>query len=166
MIISFKKTLRKNLRLVLFILLIFIIASASIYSNQVKKIKNQKSNELINNVYFKKTLNYLFNNLKPKYKKYHHKVSSGETFDKILKLYLIDNKEINEIKKNLSQKVNLNKLNTKQSIILNIDLTNNTIKEFIFQINNKEKIYLKRNDKDAKFNQEIISIKWKIKRIS
>ena len=69
MIISFKKTLRKNLRLVLFILLIFIIASASIYSNQVKKIKNQKSNELINNVYFKKTLNYLFNNLKPKYKK-------------------------------------------------------------------------------------------------
>ena len=159
MIISFKKTLRKNLRLVLFILLIFIIASASIYSNQVKKIKNQKSNELINNVYFKKTLNYLFNNLKPKYKKYHHKVSSGETFDKILKLYLIDNKEINEIKKNLSQKVNLNKLNTKQSIILNIDLTNNTIKEFIFQINNKEKIYLKRNDKDAKFNQEIISIK-------
>jgi murein DD-endopeptidase MepM/ murein hydrolase activator NlpD len=159
MIISFKKTLRKNLRLVLFILLIFIIASASIYSNQVKKIKNQKSNEFVNNVYFKKTLNYLFNNLKPKYKKYHHKVSSGETFDKILKLYLIDNKEINEIKKNLSQKVNLNKLNTKQSIILNIDLTNNTIKEFIFQINNKEKIYLKRNDKDAKFNQEIISIK-------
>ena len=159
MIISFKKNLRKNSRLVLFILLIFITASASIYSTHFKKVKNQKSTEFVNNIYFKKTLNHLFNNLKPKYKKYHHKISSGETFDKILKLYLIDKKEINEIKKNLSQKINLNKLNTKQSIILNIDLTNNTIKEFIFQISNKEKIYLKRNNEDAKFNQEIISIK-------
>ena len=51
----------------------------------------------------KKHLNHIFNNLEPKFKKIEHKISEGETFDKILKNYSINKKEINEIKKNFKK---------------------------------------------------------------
>ena len=50
-----------------------------------KKLIKIKYNNFINNIYFKKTLNEIVNNLEPRYKKYNHKIKSGETFDKILK---------------------------------------------------------------------------------
>jgi murein DD-endopeptidase MepM/ murein hydrolase activator NlpD len=55
--------------------------------------------------------------------------------------------------------VDLNKLNTKQSITFILDQTNNRIKEFTFQISNTEKVNLKRNVEDEKFEQKIISVK-------
>ena len=116
-------------------------------------------NELFNNVYLKKTLNEIINNLEPRFKKYNHKIKSGETFDKILKKYSINKKEILEIKESLIKKVNINKLNTNQKIEIILDQTNNKIKEFVFQISNKEKIYLSRDDRDVKFNEKIIIIK-------
>ena len=38
---------------------------------------------------FKKLLTIFFNNLTPRYKEIEHKVSNGETFDKILESYSI-----------------------------------------------------------------------------
>ncbi|MFL2853975.1 MAG: peptidoglycan DD-metalloendopeptidase family protein [Candidatus Pelagibacter sp.] len=107
----------------------------------------------------KKTLNEIINNLEPRYKKYNHKIKSGETFDKILKEYSINKKEIIEIKESLLKKVNINKLNTNQKIQIVIDQTNNKIKEFIFQISNTEKIYLSRDNVGTKFNQKILTLK-------
>ena len=132
---------------------------STIFFNHKKDIKNQNFENLVDNIYLKKTLNYLINNLEPKYKKISHKVKSGETFDKILDDYSIDKKEIILIKKNLIKKFNINNLNTKQSIEFKIDQTNNKIKEFVFQISNTEKIYLKRNIDDDNFDREIVSIK-------
>ena len=63
------------------------------------------------------------------------------------------------IKKNkLSKKINLNKLNTNQKIYITIDQSENKIKNFIFQISNKEKIQLSKN-KDDYFNQKVILTK-------
>ncbi len=119
---------------------------------------NENFNNLINNIYLKKSLNHIFNNLEPKYKRVNHKVQSGETFDKILKFYLIKDEEISKIKKNLSKKVDLNKLNTKQVISFSLDQSNNQIKEFIFQVSNTEKIFLKK-DINNLFNQETVVLK-------
>ena len=85
-------------------------------------------------------------------------MQSGETFDKILKFYLIEDGEISKIKKNLSKKVDLNKLNTKQVISFSLDQSNNQIKEFIFQVSNTEKIFLKK-DINNLFNQETVVLK-------
>ena len=126
--------------------------------NYKKNIDNQNFNNLINNIYLKKTLNHIFNNLEPKYKRIIHKIKSGETFDKILKIYSIENKEILQIKKHLSKEINLNKLSTKQIIKFTIDQSDNKIKEFIFQVSNTEKIYLKKNINNL-FNQETIILK-------
>ena len=76
-----------------------------------------------------------------------------------MEAYPVDKEEVKAVKESLSKKININKLNTNQKIQISLDQTNNTIKEFIFQISNTEKIYLSRKDQNAKFNQEIITLK-------
>ena len=74
----------KNLNilgLIFFIISTIVITS---YLNYQKKLDNQIYNNFINNIYFKKTLNEIINNLEPRYKIYNHKIKSGETFNKIL----------------------------------------------------------------------------------
>ena len=155
-----KKILGFKIRKILglFFLLFFTIAVA-LYINHQKNLNLIKYNNLLNNIYLKKTISEIINNLEPRFKKYNHKIKPGETFDKILKKYSINKKEIIEIKENLFKKVNINKLNTNQKIQIIVDQTNNRIKEFIFQISNTEKIYLSRVNGKTKFNQKIVTLK-------
>ena len=148
-----------NSRIILLILLIILTASIVIFSSNQKKIKNSKYDNFINNTYLKKTLKEIVNNLEPKYKKYNHKIKSGETFDKILKNYLIDNEQIKVIKEKLTKKTDINKLNTNQKIQITIDQTNNSIKEFIFQISSTEKIILSKNNEISEFNEKVLVLK-------
>ena len=147
---------KKEILTLTFLLIITAIFTISFNYTQKKIINNY--NNLINNVYFKKTTKHFLDKFEPKYKKIRHQIVEGETFDNILKNYFIDKKEIQKLKKKLSEKINLNKLNTDQKIYLTIDQANNQIKSFIFQISNKDKIYLTRNEKDG-YSQEIISTK-------
>jgi len=158
-----KSKLKKETEIVALSLLILItIISTTYYNfNKQKIYKNYKN--LIENIYLKKTLDHLFDNLEPKFKKINHPVSTGETFDNILKSYSVDKDEIKEIKKNLSKKINLNKLNTEQKIKFTIDQSNNLVKEFIFQISNTEKIYLSRDTDTDGFSQKILLTKLKKK---
>ena len=159
MLNKLKITIKKNTELVaLFILIIITVISTTYYNFSKTKIYNNYKST-INNVYLKKTLNHIFNSLEPKFKKIEHKINPGETFDNILQEYSISKKEIENIKKKLSKKVNLNKLNTNQKIILTLDQSKNLIKEFIFQISNTEKIYLTRDLKTDELNQKIIVTK-------
>ena len=159
MINKFKNSFLKNLHISGLIILTIITIIISTYFNYQKKLDTQKYNNFINNIYFKKTLKEIINNLEPKYKTYNHNIKSGETFDKILESYSINKEEIIAIKKNLSKKININRLNTNQKIQINLDQTNNKIKNFIFQISNTEKIFLSRKNQEKKFNQEIITLK-------
>ena len=159
MIKKFKTSLLKNLNILGLIFLGITTILITSYLSYQKKLDNQKYNNFVNNIYFKKTLNEIINNLDSRYKTYIHKIKSGETFDKILEAYSIDKEEIIAVKDNLSKKINVNKLNTNQKIQISLDQTNNKIKEFIFKISNTKKIYLSRNDENTKFNQEILTIK-------
>ena len=161
MLYQIKKKIKKNTEiLALSLLIIITIISTSYYNQSKKKIQNNYKNT-INNIYFKKTINHLFNNLEPKFKKIEHKILPGETFDNILSSYFINDDEINEIKNKLSKKVNLNKLNLNQKIKFTLDQSENMIREFIFQISNTEKIYLIRNTKSEEFKQKSIVTKLK-----
>ena len=153
--------LKRNTEIVaLSFLIIITIITTTYYNNNKKKIYSNYKN-IINNVYLKKTINHLFDNLEPRFKIINHKISSGETFDNILRLYLVKDSEIVEIKKQLSNKINLNKLNTEHKIKFTLDQSNNLIKDFTFQISNKEKIYLKRDTNNNQFNQKILVTKLK-----
>ena len=154
-----KNKIRKNIQIFGLIFLIALTIVSTSYFNFKKKNNIQAHNNFIDNVYFKKTLSHLVDNLEPKYKKIKHKIKSGETFDKILESYSIEKSEILKIKNSLKDKVNLNKLNTKQIIQFNLDKTNNKISEFEYQTSNNQKIFLKRNIESDKFKEEILSIK-------
>ena len=159
MLKKIKSSLLNNLNIFGLILLIIFTIIITILSNNQKKFNKNQNNNIVENIYFKKTLNEIINNLEPRYKKYNHKINSGETFDKILDKYSINKDEINAIKESLSKKVNINKLNTNQKIQIILDKTNNKIKEFVFQISNTEKIYLSKNSEDSEFDEKILSIK-------
>ena len=102
MIFNFKKIeklLKKKIEILFLLLLVTIsIVSMSFYNNNKKLINNNYKNT-VNNIYFKKTIDHIFNNLTPRYKSISHKISSGETFDKILKSYSITSDEILRFKK-------------------------------------------------------------------
>ena len=154
-----KNKIRKNIQIFGLIFLIAITVVSTSYFNFKKNNNIQAYNNFIDNVYFKKTLSHLVDNLEAKYKKIKHKIKSGETFDKILESYSIEKSEILKIKNSLKDKVNLNKLNTKQIIQFNLDKTSNKISEFVYQTSNTQKIFLKRNIESDKFKEEILSIK-------
>ena len=157
-----KKIIRiffKNVEISLLVCFILIIIIASTIFNYHKNTNDQKYSHFVSNIYLKKTLDELINNLEPRFKKYDHKVKSGETFNNILENYSVKIEEINIIKKNLLEKVNINKLNTNQKIQITIDQTNDKVKEFIFQISNTEKIYLIRDNSNKEFSQEILTLK-------
>ena len=159
MIKNFKNKINKNSEIFGLIILIFITAISTSYFNYKKNLNSQTYNNFIDNIYLKKTLSHIVNNLDPKYKKIKHKIKSGETFDKILEDYEIEKSEIIKIKNSLKNQINLDKLNTKQIIQFTIDKTKNKIDNFTYQISNTQKIYLKRNDLNDSFNNEILSIK-------
>ena len=139
--------------------LIIITTVLTLYYNYTKKKVNDDYKQIIENLYFKKTINHFFNKLEPRFKKVTHNVKIGETFDSILENYLIDKEEVRILRNKLSKKVNLNKLKTNQKIYLTIDQSKNTIKEFIFQISNKERIILTQDLENKIFNQRVILTK-------
>ena len=151
------KLVKKNTEIfLLFLLLIFTIFSTTIYNNN-KLETNENYKELINNIYFQKSLKQIFNNLKPRYKSIDHKISSGETFDKILNNYSIPSKEILSIKENLNSDFNLSNLKTNLDIKFTIDQSNNKkITSFLFPVSRTEKILLTRNIDTDKFDKKKI----------
>ncbi len=160
---KFKKKIKNNSEIIaLFFLILITVISTSYYNFNKKKIYNNYKST-IHNVYFKKTINHIFNNLEPKFKSITHNISPGETFDDILEQYSITKDEIKKIKNEISKKVNINKLKTNQRIRVQVDQSSNLIKEFVFQLSNTEKIYLSRVSNSDKFNQRILVTKLKKK---
>ena len=151
-----KIKLKKNAEVVALAALIIVTVISTSFYNYNKKIIYNNYKNTINNVYFKKTISHLFKNLEPKFKEINHKISNGETFDNILKQYSINEKEISNLKKKLSKKININQLKTDQQIQLVLDQKNNLVKEFIFKISSTEKIYLTRDLETNDFNQKIL----------
>ena len=156
---KFNVFLKKNLEL---IFLICTTLSVIILVQIFNYTKNNKINhffDVLNNIYFEKTLNIIIDNLDPKYIDIEHKILYGENFNNILEKYDIPNNEINIVKKIISKKSNLNKLKTDQVIKFTIDLgSSNKIIKFIFPISRTKKIQLVRSLDDDKFKyKEIVT---------
>jgi len=151
------KLIKKNIEItLLFLLLATSIAATKIYNNK-KLLINENYKDVINNIYFQKSVKQIFNNLTPRYENIDHKISSGETFDKILNNYSIPGEEILLIKKNLNIDYNINNLKTNLDIKFTIDQSKNKkITSFLFPISRTEKIQLTRNLDTDVFGKKII----------
>ena len=137
---------KKNIEVAFFLLLLAITVISTTFYNNQKILVNENYKDVINNIYFQKSINQIFDNLTPRYKNINHKISKGETFDKILNKYSVPNNEIIKIKKNLSSSYNLNNLKTNLDIKFIIDQSSNKkVTSFIFPVSRTEKIQLTRN---------------------
>ena len=159
MIKKIKIKIKKNLEIFSLILVLLITVIFTSYYNYNKQKIINSYGDLLENVYFKKSINHLFNNLEPRFKKIEHVVNVGETFDRIMEQYSVNQFEIKQIKKELSKKIDINRLKLNQKFHFTVDQTSYLVKEFIFQVSKTEKIYLTRNNFDDKFNQKIVVTK-------
>ena len=85
--------IKKNFQIFGLVLLILFTAISTSFFNSTKKESLKIYDNFVDNIYFKKTLTHIVENLEPKYKKIKHKIKSGETFDKILENYLVQKKK-------------------------------------------------------------------------
>jgi len=132
------------------------IFSTTLYNNYKKSI-NENYKDVINNIYFQKTINEIFNNLNPRYKSINHKILKGETFVKILNIYSVPNKEIAKVRKNLINEYNLNNLKTNLNIKFTVDQSNNKkITSFVLPVSRTKKIQLTRNFETDLFEKKTI----------
>ena len=151
------KLIKKNTEIVYLLLLLIITVASTTFYNNNKMLINENYKDVINNIYFQKSINQIFDNLTPRYKSIDHKISNGETFDKILKNYSISKEEISEIKKNLNLDYNLNNLKTNLDMKFTFDQSNNKkIISFLFPISRTEKILLTRDLNTNLFKKEKI----------
>ena len=114
----FKKNLEIFLLLILLIITVFI---TQLYNSNTKKIQKDYL-EIIRNSYFKKSVNYFFSNLKPKFEDIEYKIKNGDTLFNILDSFSVDKKDIQEIVKLLKEN---GTQNLYQNKILKITLENN-----------------------------------------
>jgi len=140
------KLIKKNIEIaLLFLLIIITVFSTTFYNNKIMLTQENYKN-IINNIYFQKSVRQIFNNLIPKYRSIDHKISDGETFDKILNNYLIPIEEILKVKKELNSDYNLNSLKTNLHIKFTNDQSKNKkIISFLFPVSRTKKIQLTRN---------------------
>jgi murein DD-endopeptidase MepM/ murein hydrolase activator NlpD len=151
------KLIKKRVEIAFLFLLLVITATSTTVFNNKKILVSENYKNVINNIYFQKSINQIFNNLIPRYKSIEHKIKNGETFYKILKRYSVSDGGILEIQKKLNLDYNLSNLKTNLDIKFTIDQANNKkITSFLFPISRTEKIQLTRNLDTDLFEKETI----------
>ena len=151
--------LRKKFDLVILAaVVLFTIAVTSSFNFEKKKSEN-KQLELLENIFLKKSLNYLYSGLDQKYKRIDHKIIYGETFGNILKNYSIDQKDIENIRKILSKEINLNNLRENENIKIIIDQSKKKLIELNYPLSKTEQLILIRSNTNQNFVIKKISTK-------
>ena len=152
----FKKSNRTILLLTL--LMIGTIVAMN-YHNYKKNLNESNLKNLINNIYFKKTLSNLFNQFEPKYQKIEHIISKGESLSNILEKYSISSNELELVKKSLVNKNNIYNLKISNLLEFTVDRSKQKIIELSYPISKTKKIYLSRSEDFKLFKKKIITTK-------
>ena len=155
-------TIEKNKLFLLTLLLLSLALFFILMSNYQNKKTTQQLSYLVENVYLEKTLNNIFDNLKPRIIKISHKIDVGDSFSKIMNYYSINKNDILSIKNQIGLK-SLDNLIVNNFINIEIDSFNDEVIKFSYQISKTDKIVLTKNKRDGSFKRNDISIKLKNK---
>ena len=136
--------IKQNIEITVLVFSIILLIILTQSYNSLKNTKKQNFYNILENIYFEKTLNFYFENLSPKYVNVNHKIIPGETLEKILLKYKISNKEIRHIKKTLKKTNNIKNLRVGYTIEFIMDKSEEQIIEFIFPLSRTTKIKLTR----------------------
>ena len=119
-------------------------------SNNLERSQNIK--ESFNNIYLKKTLKEITNNLNPRFTYINYISKSGDTYQSIVNSLKINQNEKKEILKAISDEKSLKILRTNKKFLFKFDnLLNKKITEFQIETDKKNIILFDRSKLDNKF---------------
>ena len=143
------KLVKNNIYL---ILLVSIILFTILSTNYFSVLKRNQENSLLNileNTFFKKSINHLVKNLNPRFTYLNFKVNQGDTFEKILNQLKISKNEKEIVIKNLSSFKFVNNLFKGQNISFELENANSSVKIIeisIEQSKTKKYVFYRIND--------------------
>ena len=150
---------KKNLEIFLLIfLLIITIFITQFYNFNTKKIEKDYL-QIFRNSYFKKTVNYFFTNLKPKFENVEYKIKTGDNLVNILNNLSVNEKEIKKIIKLLK---NTEAQNLIENQTLKITIENNEnfkgISNILIPVSKSRKLEIYKELKNNEFvKREIVT---------
>ena len=151
---------KKGNRTIFSLTLLMIVAVIAMnYHNYKKNVNETKIKNLINNIYFKKTLSSIFDQLNPKFERVNHVVLKGQSLSNILEKYSINKNELKLVQKSLLKKYKINNLKINDQLEFTVDRSNSKIIELSYPVSKTKKIYLLRSKDFKTFNGKIITTK-------
>ena len=150
---------KKNLEIFLLIsLLIITVFITQFYNFNTKKIERDYL-QIIRNSYFKKTVNYFFTNLKPKFENVEYKIKTGDSLVNILNNLSVSEKEIKKIVK-LLKNTEAQNLIENQTLKLTIENNENFkgISNILIPVSKSRKLEIYKELKNNEFvKREIVT---------
>ena len=155
---NFHLKIQKNYEVFFVILLIIISTIITQLYNESKKIYEKRYINLINNLYFQKTVNHIIEEIQPKFEFIEHRVSQNESLNSIFTENNVSKSEIGLLKKNIKNKSSFKNLKVGQIINFTIDRSNNSITNLVFPLSETKKIHFTRILGTERFEyQEILT---------
>ena len=150
---------KKNLEIFLLIfLLIITVFITQFYNFNTKKIEKDYL-QIFRNSYFKKTVNYFFTNLKPKFENVEYKIKTGDNLVNILNNLSVNEKEIKKIVK-LLKNTDAQNLIENQTLKLTIENNENFkgISNILIPVSKSRKLEIYKELKNNEFvKREIVT---------
>ena len=150
---------KKNLEIFLLIfLLIITIFITQFYNFNTKKIEKDYL-QIFRNSYFKKTVNYFFTNLKPKFENVEYKIKTGDNLVNILNNLSVNEKDIKKIVK-LLKNTDAQNLIENQTLKLTIENNENFkgISNILIPVSKSRKLEIYKELKNNEFvKREIVT---------
>ena len=146
--------LKKNIEVLLLIsLLIISVFITQIYNFNAKKVQKDYL-DILRNSYFKKSVSYLFSNLKPKYENIEYKIKTGDTLVSILNTQSVDKSDIQKIIK-LLNKSDIKNLNQNSSLKLTLENYENfkKVSKVLIPISKSRKLEISKDEKSNTFTK-------------
>ena len=150
---------KKNLEIFLLIfLLIITVFITQFYNFNTKKIEKDYL-QIFRNSYFKKTVNYFFTNLKPKFENVEYKIKTGDNLVNILNNLSVNEKDIKKIVK-LLKNTDAQNLIENQTLKLTIENNENFkgISNILIPVSKSRKLEIYKELKNNEFvKREIVT---------
>ena len=144
--IKLDKLILNHIHILALILLILISIFSTNYYSSYKKNQIEALENIIENIYLKKTTDLFINSLKPRFETINYIIETGDTFEKILNEINVPKNEKIKILKKISKFKFVNKLYKNQKISFKVDRKNPIkILEFSVQTSKTKTINFSRN---------------------
>ena len=91
------KLIKNNIYLITLVLLIFISIFSTNYFFLYKKNQETKLIDSLDNIFLNKAFNEIIENLKPRFDYKNFRIKQGDTFEKLLKELIVEDKKLRSI---------------------------------------------------------------------